>query len=348
MMFCIPVFALCADRESTRSSTWPMRSSKSRRPERQRIPMTKTVALTCLLSSCALIPAWIAPALEWDSFQLTTLKRFQSEQVLPDGPRQILLDAARPGLSAVLVSGGRVRKISGPKHEFLRNYAKSVGQERFAELYLREVEVAEQGRSYWIPMQEAVLEHFRSDVREREEATIALRYLGAAGEIGHFYVAIDYRSQVTNRLPMTTCFASELVGVQLGDFFQKTHRRLVERYGESFYSGIREQRQYYGFVIDRVQGTRLLISDAGEGYRRRVFSVQVSGPPNPDLPLYASLRLGVAPEAIEEVLGKSLRSFDSGEGYRELRYANSSCSVETKNGLLASLRIQSDPYYFEE
>ena len=57
---------------------------------------------------------------------------------------------------------------------------------------------------------------------------------------------------------------------------------------------------------------------------------------------------GVAPEAIEEVLGKPLRSFDSGEGYRELRYANSSCSVETMNGLLASLRIQSDPYYFEE
>ena len=297
----------------------------------------------------AILPLLLAapPAAASDEFPLETIKNFQRIRSLPKGAREIILDSSRPGLSAVVRYSGEERQLPENKEFFLETLAKALDSDFFG-LYTREVRVQEQGRTYWVPIQPRVLESFRKEIDAGDELTLQLRYFGAFGDVGRLYLAIDFSAGASERVPRTGCFSQELGGVRVGDPYAATLKRLEARYGEPYSEEVRSQRRYHAFVVDRDRSTSLVIGDAGASYRGRVFSVQLSGPANPDVALFRSLRLGASPGEVESVLGKPVEEEESGDGYTQLSYVGTNCSVELKDGRLASFLIAGDPNYFEE
>ena len=183
---------------------------------------------------------------------------------------------------------------------------------------------------------------------EGDELTIQLRYPGAFGDAGRLFLAIDFSAGASARVPHMRCFGQELAGVRIGEPYDATRRRLEKRYGEAYATRERQQRRYHAFVLNPERGTMLIIGDAGASYRDRVFSVQVSGPANPDVPLIGPLRLGASPKEVEQLLGKPIETEPSGDGYTQVSYPDTDCSVELKGGRLASFLILGDPNYFKE
>ena len=59
-------------------------------------------------------------------------------------------------------------------------------------------------------------------------------------------------------------------------------------------------------------------------------------------------RLGASPKEVEQLLGKPIETEPSGDGYTQVSYPDTNCSVELKGGRLASFLILGDPNYFEE
>jgi len=90
------------------------------------------------------------------------------------------------------------------------------------------------------------------------------------------------------------------------------------------------------------------VGDAGEGYRDKVFSVQLTGQPGQRPAAFKTLRFGAPSSEVVSVLGKPVDTVSSGEGYTRLVLAHSTCSVELKNGVFASILIADDPNYFQE
>jgi len=297
----------------------------------------------------AILPLLLAapPAAASDDFPLETIKNFQRLRSLPEDSREVIVDTTLPGLSAVVRYSGAERELPGKKEFFLESVAKALDSD-FFRLYTREIRVQEQGRTYWVPIQQHVLESFRKEIDAGDELTLQLRYLGAFGDVGRLYLAIDFSAGASGRVPRAGCFSQELVGVRVGDPYAATLTRLEARYGEPYSAGVRSQRRYHAFVVDRDRGTSLVIGDAGAGYGERIFSVQLSGPANPDVALFRSLRLGASPGEVESVLGKPVEEAESGDGYTQLSYVGTNCSVELKEGRLASFLIAGDPNYFEE
>jgi hypothetical protein len=136
--------------------------------------------------------------------------------------------------------------------------------------------------------------------------------------------------------------------VRIGEPYEATRGRLEKRYGEAHSTHERQQRRYHAFVLNPERGTMLIIGDAGASYRDRVFSVQVSGPANPDVPLIGPLRLGASPKEVEQLLGQPIETEPSGDGYTQVSYPDTNCSVELKGGRLASVLLLGDPNYFKE
>ncbi len=282
-----------------------------------------------------------------DDFPLTTLKNFQRTRGLPKNDKHVILDSSNPGLSTVVRYAGAERALTDRRRFFLGKVAKALDSD-FFRLYTREIKVQEQDRTYWIPMQDAVLETFRKEIDRGDELTIQLRYLGAFGDAGRLFLAIDFSAGASARVPHMRCFGQELAGVRIGEPYEATRRRLEKRYGEAYATQERQQRRYHAFVLNPERRTMLIIGDAGAGYRERVFSVRVSGHANPDVPLIGPLRLGASPKEIEQLLRKPIETELSGDGYTQLSYPDTNCSVELKGGRLASFLILGDPNYFEE
>ena len=124
---------------------------------------SRTLQVCALLAaSCALVLA-----VESSDFLPTTLKNFQSRQTLGVPDRDMILDQAMPGLAVVMQFTGRAQKLDEVRTEYLRHFASSRPPNPFWSLYKQQIEVIEQGRRYWLPIQDEVLPHLRRAWRMR-------------------------------------------------------------------------------------------------------------------------------------------------------------------------------------
>jgi hypothetical protein len=299
------------------------------------------------LASCAGL-ALCAHALAFDpgQFQAVTFKGFQRHQAEPAKGRESILDAAMPGLAVVVTYTGNARPIGTARTEFLKQVGASLGNPSITALYRKEIEVVEQGRSYWLPVQSAVFPHLAKQLRPGQEFTVYARYLGASvTSPERLYLMIEFDAGPVRHLPRTGCFTRRLFGITLGQPIAPVLQDLEGRYGQAKVLS-RGQQTHYLFVVDREAETYVIVGDAGAGYRGRVFSVQYTGRPAARPALHESLRLGSSPGQVESVLGKPATRKESGEGYTRLTFPNSACSVELRHGVLASVLILDDPNYF--
>jgi hypothetical protein len=226
--------------------------------------------------------------------------------------------------------------------------ARSLHKPEYSALYRREIEVVEQGRSYWLPIQEEVLSELAKLLNPGQEFTVYVRYLGASlSGPDRLYVLIDFDAGPPKPLPRDTCFARQLFGIALGRPLAPVLEGLKAKYGEPHVMR-RGQENLCAFLVDLESQTYVVVGDAGEGYRDKVFSVQLTGQPGQRPAVFRTLRFGAPSSEVVSVLGKPVDTVSSGEGYTRLVLAHSTCSVELKNGVFASILIADDPNYFQE
>jgi hypothetical protein len=253
-----------------------------------------------------------------------------------------------PGLAVVVQFTGRAQKLDEVRAEYIQHFASSRPPSPFWSLYKHQIEVIEQGRRYWLPIQDEVLPHLREEVPPGQQFTAYVRYLGMSPRSpDRQYLVIDFNPEKKTPPARQRCFTSSLLGVSLGRPMPAMLQELTAKYGKPY---LHEQgtRVHHLFAADPAARTQLIVAAAGAEYQNRVFSVQVTGPANPRWDLHRGLRLGSAPAEVEKILGKPASTRDTGSGYTRWNYANSSCSIEIREGVLASMLITEDPNYFSE
>ena len=290
-----------------------------------------------------------ALALDLSQFPLMTFKNFTRLEQLPDKRNTRVFDTARPGMSVGVEYTGNVREIGTNKSRFLKKMGKVIGQPTFFELYHQEIQVVEQGKFYWIPVQDSVLPPLAEELQIGQEFVAYLRYFGVTlNDLEHVYLMIEFSTRVRNSLRKLDCFTRTLVGIELGHKIEPAMEQFTNRYGPHIASPMKGTSKHYVYLIDPKYNTVLIIGDAGSGYRGKIFSIQISGPPNPDFVVYKDLKLGSTRSQINQVLGKPETQKATGDGYVRWSYKNTNCSVELKNDVLASFLIADDPNYFLE
>ena len=289
-----------------------------------------------------------ALAIDTADFSPTTFKNFQRQRPAAAPGREILLDAALPGLAVGVKFTGAVRPVEAARAAWIATVSKAIRKPEITRLYAREIEVLEQGRSYWLPIQKDVLAEIEKLLNPGQDFTAYVRYTGSSlGLSGRLYLLVDFDADAPKPLPHDTCFSRQLFGIALGRPIAPVLDGLRARFGEPHVAS-RGQETLHVFLIDPKTQSYVVVGDAGEGYRERVFSVQLAGQPGQPQAVFKSLRFGATPSELETILGKPERTIASGEGYTRLVLRGSTCSVELRNGVLASVLIADDPNYFQE
>jgi hypothetical protein len=282
------------------------------------------------------------------AFHPATFKNFQRQQPAPSEGRDFIFDTAMPALAVGVKYSGATRSIAAPRAAQIERVARSLHKPEFRTLYRKEIEVVEQGRSYWLPIQDQVLSELARVLNPGQEFTVYVRYAGAsfAGS-DRLYLLIDFDAGPPKPLPRDTCFARQLFGIALGRPLAPVLEGLKAKYGEPHVMR-RGQETLHVFLVDLESQTYVVVGDAGQGYRDRVFSVQLTGQPGQRPAVFRTLRFGAPSSEVEGVFGKPVDTVSSGEGYTRLVLPHSTCSVELKNGVFASILIADDPNYFQE
>jgi hypothetical protein len=317
------------------TQSWITRAATARR----------TLATATLLAAAA---GGMILAVDASDFLPITLKNFQSDQKLGVPGRDWLLDTAMPGLAVVVQFTGLAQKLDEVRTEYIQHFARSRPPSPFWSLYKNQIEVVEQGRRYWLPIQDEVLPHLRAEVPPGQLFTAYVRYLGMSPRSrDRQYLLIDFTPEKKTPPARQSCFAAALLGVSLDRPLPATLQELTAKYGKPY---LHEQgtRVYHLFAADPAARTQLIVAAAGAEYQSYVYSVQVTGPVNPRWDLHQGLRLGSSPAQVKRVLGRPASTQDTGSGYTRWNYPNSSCSIEIREGVLASMLITEDPNYFSE
>jgi hypothetical protein len=301
-----------------------------------------------VLAGLYLMMSAAAFAFDAGEFEPATLKNFQRQQPAATRGREWIFDAAMPGLAVGFRYTGTVRPIPGPRAKQIEEVGQSLRKPEFAALYTREIAVIEQGRTFWLPVQSEVLSHLSKEAKPGHEFTAYLRYLGASLEAGgRLYLLIDFDANPPKALPRDICFSKQLFGITVGQPLAPVLKKMESSHGGPRLMR-RGQQNLHVFLIDLESQTYVVVADAGEGYRDRVFSVQLTGSPDARAAVFKTLRFGAPSSEVFGILGKPTRMVDSGEGYTKLELPGSTCSVELRNGGLASILIADDPNYFAE
>ncbi len=282
------------------------------------------------------------------AFHPGTFKNFQRQQPAAAEGRDFIFDAAMPALAVGVKYTGATRSIASPRAAQIAMVGQALHKPEFSALYGKEIEVVEQGRSYWLPIQKEVLSELVKLLNPGQELTVYVRYMGASLAVpDRLYLLIDFDAGPPKPLPRDTCFARQLFGIAVGRPLAPVLEGLKAKYGEPHVMR-RGQENLHVFLVDLESQTYVVVGDAGEGYRDKVFSVQLTGQPGQRPAAFKTLRFGAPSSEVVSIFGKPAEMVSSGEGYTRLVLAHSTCSVELKNGVFASILIADDPNYFQE
>ena len=291
---------------------------------------------------------WSAQAFSSSSFEPTTFNSFERTRPSKESVRGFEIDSSRPGLLLVVSQSCDVRVLSDEKKAFLHHLGVAFGKPEVFAQYTRELHVEERGVGRWVPFQDDTIDHLMRSSCEASEIGITVRYLAVHSELGRIYAGIGYSRTALQRPKPASCFATELLGVKIGASLRDERSRLATQYGHESSVPQSGERRLWAYQVDDEHQTTLLIGDSGNGPRQRVFSVQVWGAPNPGLELPRGLRLGQASSTVFDLLGTPASRKNKPDGFELLSFEGSLCSVELRDGVLASVVIVGDPNYFEE
>src|SRR3989442_6352666 len=172
-----------------------------------------------------------------------------------------------PALAVGVKYTGATCSIAAPGAAQIAMVARSLHKPEYATLYRKEIEVVEQGRSYWLPIQDEVLSELAKLLNPGQEFTVYVRYLGASlSGPDRLYLLIDFDAGLPKPLPRDTCFARQLFGIAVGRPLAPVLGGLKAKYGEPHVMR-RGQENLYVFLVDLQSQPHVLVGDGGEGYR---------------------------------------------------------------------------------
>jgi hypothetical protein len=130
----------------------------------------------------------------------------------------------------------------------------------------------------------------------------------------------------------------ELLGIRLGSDYQTTKDTLISKYGKPYKS--ERTNQFYDVFIRDEKPPNNIIIGTNKKYPHNIAWIQVSGDkPIPDLGFIGGINLGEKEKSIELLLSKPTKIRDSSHGYNQFRFDYSNFSIESKDGLIRSIRI---------
>ncbi len=83
---------------------------------------------------------------------------------------------------------GKVRSIKPDRRSFIKMWGKSSGVDTAAGNFKKEIKVRENGKTYWIPIQEILVTHFKREVKRNGEVILFMVYIGTTGKTPIFLV----------------------------------------------------------------------------------------------------------------------------------------------------------------
>jgi len=135
----------------------------------------KLVALSILLL--------IATSASADDFDYSAYQPTSLAQVIPgayvDPRADYYFDSALPRYKTVGTFTGKTRPVAPRIGDFIAMWAKT-GQlpEAYRDLFNTEVEIEQDSTTYWMPLQQSLVESFRREVAPGEKVTLYLLLMG--------------------------------------------------------------------------------------------------------------------------------------------------------------------------
>jgi hypothetical protein len=148
----------------------------------------------------ALVIALAAPAsadFDFTAYRPSTLAKVTAvaEKDHPEPRRDNDLGFHPPEKYRVSVTyRGKKRGVEGHTAIFIESWCKTFSQPHLAALFEREIEVTEGGRSYWLPIQESLVEALDEEVKPGAAVELYLVYAGTAGR-RQVFLAMEFQAR---------------------------------------------------------------------------------------------------------------------------------------------------------
>lgn len=146
---------------------------------------SKTLALIVALTLgflSAPSPA-AAQQFDWDRYQSSSLRKIVDEHHHSDEGRADYTISARSFPYSVKVTYGKRRRPIGPdKHALITHWVKATGRDPgIADLFEEEMLFVDAAAPYWLPVQRMLVPHFENELRQGDETTLYVMWIGKAG-----------------------------------------------------------------------------------------------------------------------------------------------------------------------
>jgi|SRR5579871_3453205 len=118
---------------------------------------------------------------DWADYKPSTLETVWSEATILKGADYTI--EAKYGKYVVEVSyTGEHQEISAERRKLIRGWAKAVGQLQFAEMFEHEIAVQAGSRTFWLPLQNPLVESFVKEAGAGSRLKLYVVYIGAVKE----------------------------------------------------------------------------------------------------------------------------------------------------------------------
>ena len=152
----------------------------------------RTIILIGLLCTTLTGTAWGAG---WNDYTPTTLSgitakhaKYLSNRKVPKGAVATNLHPKGDPFRSTVLFLGKVRSIKPDRRSFIKMWGKSSGVDTAAGNFKKEIKVRENGKTYWIPIQEILVTHFKREVKRNGEVILFMVYIGTTGKTPIFLV----------------------------------------------------------------------------------------------------------------------------------------------------------------
>ena len=133
----------------------------------------------------------------WNDYDPATLSQIISKHAgplskrkVPKGVVAINLHPKGDPLRSTVLYLGKVRNIKRDRRSFIKMWGETAKKDtaKLAKTYKKEIKVQENGKTYWLPIQEILVAHFKRDVKMKGEVMLFMVYIGTSGKTPIFLV----------------------------------------------------------------------------------------------------------------------------------------------------------------
>ena len=167
------------------------------------------VALVTLL-----LPA-LASAFDYDAYKPMDLERAAPNLSQRPGGKTYHLDAAHPRYSSIVTFTGNIRPLTDDVRSLVNQWVAAMRHpQSYRELFQFEIEVVQDSRHYWMPIQQQLADAFKEEVAPRSLVKVYVLLLGGIDRTPVFAVS-GFVAETPDQTRQPTRVDKPLVATQL-------------------------------------------------------------------------------------------------------------------------------------